>query len=82
MSYQHTTVLADAASSSALGLFVVAGLLALAYVVFIISAFVSILCARMDGGMKLVWLIFALCAPFIGSLCWFLIGRKRATEAW
>jgi hypothetical protein len=28
--------------------------------------------------MKLVWLIFILVAPFIGSLLWFIVGKRAA----
>ncbi|GAA3181658.1 MULTISPECIES: PLD nuclease N-terminal domain-containing protein [Streptomyces] len=48
----------------------------LAFVVLFIGALVSILKARMDAGMKLVWVVFAFIAPFLGSLLWFLIGRR------
>ncbi|WP_031464981.1 PLD nuclease N-terminal domain-containing protein [Sciscionella sediminilitoris] len=73
----HTTVLADSVSGLGFGLAIFLTLIALAYVVFIVAAFVSIIFSNIDGGMKIVWLIFALCAPFLGSLCWFLIGRRR-----
>ncbi|MDQ0960731.1 4-amino-4-deoxy-L-arabinose transferase-like glycosyltransferase [Streptomyces sp. B4I13] len=49
-----------------------------AAVVLFISALVSILKSRLTGGMKLVWIVFAFAAPFLGSLCWFVIGRKDA----
>ncbi|ANZ20929.1 Phospholipase_D-nuclease N-terminal [Streptomyces noursei ATCC 11455] len=38
----------------------------------------SIVRSDLTGGMKLVWLVFALIAPFFGSLLWFLIGRRDA----
>ncbi|UKY54948.1 PLD nuclease N-terminal domain-containing protein [Streptomyces inhibens] len=53
--------------------------LSAAYVVLFVGALVSIVRARMDGGMKLVRLVFAFVAPFLGSLLWFLIGRRRLT---
>ncbi|WP_394296530.1 PLD nuclease N-terminal domain-containing protein [Nocardiopsis salina] len=53
-------------------------LLGLAVVVFIIAAFFSVLFARMDLGMKVVWIILIFLAPFIGALLWFVIGRPRA----
>jgi hypothetical protein len=56
----------------------VIGLIALACLVFFISALVSILRSPLTVGMKLIWIIFAFIAPFIGSLCWFVIGRKDA----
>ncbi|KIZ15783.1 PLD nuclease N-terminal domain-containing protein [Streptomyces natalensis] len=53
--------------------------MAVASVVLFVGALVSILRARMDGGMKLVWVVFAFVAPFLGSLLWFLIGRRSLT---
>ncbi|BCK67415.1 hypothetical protein Srufu_013680 [Streptomyces libani subsp. rufus] len=53
--------------------------LSAAYVVLFVGALISIVRARMDGGMKLVWLVFAFVAPFLGSLLWLLIGRRRLT---
>ncbi|KPC60675.1 PLD nuclease N-terminal domain-containing protein [Streptomyces chattanoogensis] len=38
----------------------------------------SIVRSDLTGGMKLVWLVFALMAPFLGSLLWFFIGRRDA----
>jgi len=49
----------------------------LAYVIFFLAALVSILGSRQSGGMKLVWIIFAFCAPFLGPVLWFLVGRKQ-----
>ncbi|WP_212909545.1 PLDc N-terminal domain-containing protein [Streptomyces sp. TS71-3] len=46
-----------------------------AYVLFIIGAFVSILRSRFSAGMKFVWCVFVVIAPFLGSLLWFLIGK-------
>ena len=54
-------------------------LVAAAAVVFVIAAVVSILASRTDTGMKVVWLVFVVVAPFIGSALWFLVGRGRAT---
>ncbi|HEY2059948.1 MAG TPA: PLDc N-terminal domain-containing protein [Amycolatopsis sp.] len=31
--------------------------------------------------MKLVWVVFAFCAPFLGPLLWFLVGRKQSSIA-
>lgn len=28
--------------------------------------------------MKLVWVVFAFCAPFLGPMLWFLVGKKSA----
>ena len=53
----------------------VAGLLAV--VGLVVAAVFSILFARIDGGMKVVWLVFVVIAPVIGALLWFLVGRSR-----
>ncbi|GHD23298.1 PLDc N-terminal domain-containing protein [Nocardiopsis kunsanensis] len=53
-------------------------LLGLAVVVFIVVAFFSALFARIDLGMKILWIVLIFIAPFIGALLWFIIGRPRA----
>lgn len=57
-------------------LFVTLGAIAV-YALLFIAALISIVTSTLDGGMKVVWLVFAFIAPFIGSLLWFLVGRKR-----
>jgi hypothetical protein len=52
--------------------------LLLAFVVLFLAALVSILGSPLTGGMKLVWVGFAFCAPFLGSLLWFVFGRRDA----
>lgn len=53
----------------------VLGAVALAFVVLFLGALVSILGSGLTGGMKVVWVVFAFCAPFLGSLLWFVVGR-------
>jgi phospholipase D-like protein len=53
------------------------GLAVVAYLVFFIGALISILGSAQSGGMKLIWIIFAFCAPFLGPLLWFLVGRRH-----
>ncbi|MGP4014633.1 PLD nuclease N-terminal domain-containing protein [Saccharopolyspora sp. 5N708] len=60
---------------------VVTGLVVLAYVVFFLGALISILGSSQSGGMKLVWIIFAFCAPFLGPLLWWIVGRKQGASA-
>ncbi|MFC3998051.1 PLD nuclease N-terminal domain-containing protein [Nocardiopsis sediminis] len=62
-----------------LALIALIGLCFVAYVVFIVAAFLSALFSELEFGMKLVWAIFIICAPFLGALCWFLIGKRNAT---
>ncbi|MDQ7808923.1 PLDc N-terminal domain-containing protein [Amycolatopsis sp. A133] len=74
MSVDHETTL------SWLGIGV-AGAAVLAFVVLFLSALVSVLRSPLTGGMKIVWVLFAFCAPFLGSLLWFLVGRRDAAAA-
>jgi hypothetical protein len=48
----------------------------LAFLVFFFTALSGILRSGLSGGMKVLWVIFAFCAPFIGCLAWFFIGSK------
>jgi hypothetical protein len=52
-----------------------------AYAVLVVGAVISIIRSPQTGGMKLVWLVFVVVAPFLGSALWFLIGRNAATAA-
>ncbi|MFC4563712.1 PLDc N-terminal domain-containing protein [Nocardiopsis mangrovi] len=63
---------------------ITAGLFVVAYFIFIIAAFISSLTSELEFGMKLVWALFIICAPFLGALCWFLIGKRNAavTARW
>ncbi|MEU0533305.1 PLD nuclease N-terminal domain-containing protein [Amycolatopsis tolypomycina] len=56
----------------------VAGAVVLAFAVLFLAALVGILRSPLTGGMKLVWVLFAFCAPFLGSLLWFVAGRRDA----
>jgi hypothetical protein len=57
-----------------------AGIIAIlaAYVLLVLGALFSSLTAPQSGGMKLVWLVFIVIAPFVGSLLWFLFGKRSA----
>ncbi|MEW2508340.1 hypothetical protein AB0878_48555 [Amycolatopsis sp. NPDC047767] len=44
------------------------GALILLPVIFFVAALVSILGSPLTGGMRLVWVVFAFCAPFRGPL--------------
>ncbi|SDZ30238.1 Phospholipase_D-nuclease N-terminal [Amycolatopsis xylanica] len=50
----------------------------LAFALLFLGALISILGSPLSGGMKLVWVIFAFCAPFLGSLLWFIVGKGNA----
>lgn len=64
----------ESAISIALVSLVVAG--GIAYAAFFVAALVSIARSGLTGGMKLGWIVFAFVAPFLGSLLWFLVGRR------
>ncbi|WP_409185679.1 PLDc N-terminal domain-containing protein [Amycolatopsis sp. VS8301801F10] len=49
-------------------------------VLLFIGALVSVLGSPLGFGMKFVWVVFAFCAPFLGPMLWFLVG-KRSAEA-
>ncbi|GAA0594385.1 PLDc_N domain-containing protein [Kribbella sandramycini] len=53
-----------------------------AYVLLVVGAFFSALFSAASAGMKLVWIIFIICAPFIGSLLWFLVGKRNSQLAY
>lgn len=48
----------------------------IAAVVLFVGALISIARSRLTGGMKFAWLVFAFVLPFVGSLLWFLVGRR------
>ncbi|MFI5729068.1 PLD nuclease N-terminal domain-containing protein [Kribbella sp. NPDC051587] len=77
------TLIAHTTSSTDNGMWIfgAAGMAVLAaYVLLVIGAFFSALFSPASGGMKLVWIIFIIVAPFIGSLLWFLVGKRNANE--
>ncbi|HET6501976.1 MAG TPA: PLD nuclease N-terminal domain-containing protein [Amycolatopsis sp.] len=49
--------------------------------VFFVVALISILGSQQTGGMKVVWIVFAFCAPFLGPLLWFIVGRRASARA-
>ncbi|MBO0806129.1 MAG: PLDc_N domain-containing protein [Nocardiopsaceae bacterium] len=67
----HLTLAGGAAG--ALILAVVAGIF-----FFMVGALVSVLRSQHSGGMKLVWTVIILAAPALGSIGWFVIGRRDA----
>ncbi|MCI2418440.1 PLD nuclease N-terminal domain-containing protein [Saccharopolyspora sp. K220] len=75
--FAATVVAPGTESAWGLGVIAVTGLAVLAYVVFFVGALISILGSSQSFGMKVVWIIFAFCAPFLGPLLWFLVGRKQ-----
>jgi len=60
-----------------LGIFEVIILLFLIGFIPFIFAFIDILKNEFTGNNKLIWIIAVLFAPVIGSLTYFIIGRKQ-----
>ncbi|RRO15738.1 hypothetical protein EIL87_17200 [Saccharopolyspora rhizosphaerae] len=56
----------------------VAALVLIGWLVLFVCAVVSVLGSPLSLGMKLVWVVIAFSAPFLGVLAWFLIGRSDA----
>ncbi|WP_207203719.1 PLD nuclease N-terminal domain-containing protein [Actinomyces minihominis] len=49
----------------------------IAYLALFIGALVSIVRSdKYTTGMKALWILICFIAPFVGSLVWFLFGRK------
>ncbi|GLU47454.1 PLD nuclease N-terminal domain-containing protein [Nocardiopsis ansamitocini] len=76
-----TALTTNSPAETTLVVLAMVGTLAAAVVVIglIIAALISILGSRVSGGMKVVWIIFIICAPLIGALLWFLIGRRQVS---
>ncbi|KPC64310.1 PLD nuclease N-terminal domain-containing protein [Streptomyces chattanoogensis] len=74
----HQISLAISSNPYLMGSAAVALILTAAYVAVIVSAVVSISTSHLSTGTKLVWIVFAFMAPFLGSVLWFLIGRRDA----
>ncbi|ANP52269.1 membrane protein DedA with SNARE-associated domain [Streptomyces griseochromogenes] len=77
MQAQHAHQMALASTGNIVitcaGAAVVVGALA-----FYFGALLSIVRSDLTGGVKLLWGAFAVMAPYLGSLLWFLIGRRNA----
>ncbi|MFI5709457.1 PLD nuclease N-terminal domain-containing protein [Kribbella sp. NPDC051620] len=73
----HATSSTTDGTLGVVGAALLVGLL-LAYALLVLGALISALGSPLTGGMKLVWIIFVFIAPFIGSICWFLAGKRNA----
>lgn len=51
---------------------------AVALLVFWIAALVSVLGAPIGCGAKILWLLVVFALPFLGSVLWFVAGRRTA----
>jgi hypothetical protein len=52
----------------------------LAYVALVVGALISVVASGISGGMKVVWIVFVVIAPLIGSLAWFVVGRRESSR--
>lgn len=78
LALSQTHTLGDPTPIFAMGGLGVIGLLLLGWLVLFVAALISILASPHTGGMKIVWLVLAFMAPFVGSLLWFVVGRGDA----
>ncbi|MBA4390098.1 MAG: hypothetical protein C0399_04085 [Syntrophus sp. (in: bacteria)] len=58
------------------------GILTILIVVFIpwLIALIDILKSDFKGNNKIVWLLAVILIPFIGTIAYFVIGRRQKTE--
>ncbi|GAA1995789.1 PLDc N-terminal domain-containing protein [Amycolatopsis minnesotensis] len=49
-----------------------------AFLLFFLAALVGILGADIGCGAKVLWFLVACSLPFLGSLLWFVVGRRTA----
>ncbi|MEU6221950.1 PLD nuclease N-terminal domain-containing protein [Streptomyces sp. NPDC047022] len=77
---QHTLLAAHSVHATSLLAAGVIILPILLYAALFVGALISIASSGLNGGMKLVWVVFALVAPFLGSLLWFAFGRSDASR--
>ncbi|MFJ3234679.1 PLD nuclease N-terminal domain-containing protein [Streptomyces sp. NPDC086787] len=77
---QHTLLAAHSAHANTLIAAAVIVLPILLHATLFVGALISISRSGLGGGMRLVWTVFALVAPFLGSLLWFAFGRCNAAR--
>lgn len=51
------------------------------YAALAVAALLSVGKAQMPTTTKAIWVLVIVIAPFIGSLCWFLIGARSSGSA-
>lgn len=83
LALQQTTqnLAADAGAREALGGIATALVITVVvggFLTLVISALISVLRSPHGGGMKALWALLVLAAPVLGSLAWFVIGRRDA----
>ena len=56
--------------------------LAIAHVLIAVVAVISVIGSRQSLGMKVVWFLLIWAMPLIGSVLWFLVGRREQRAQW
>ena len=56
--------------------------LAIAYVLIAVVAVLSVITSDQSLGMKAVWFLLIWAMPLIGSVLWFLVGRREQRARW
>ncbi|MFI6094630.1 PLD nuclease N-terminal domain-containing protein [Lentzea sp. NPDC051213] len=51
---------------------------AVALLIFWVSALISVLAAPVGCGAKILWVLVIFALPFLGSVLWFVAGRRTA----
>lgn len=49
---------------------------AAAYLIFFLAALIDMLGANIGCGAKILWFLVIFSMPFLGSLLWYVVGRK------
>ncbi|GAA1960660.1 PLD nuclease N-terminal domain-containing protein [Amycolatopsis minnesotensis] len=58
------------------GIFSILLIAVAAYFIFFLTALVDMLGARIGCGAKILWFLVIFAMPFLGSLLWYVVGRK------
>ena len=56
--------------------------LAIAYVLIAVVAVLSVIASDQSLGMQAVWFLLIWAMPLIGSVLWFLVGRREQRARW
>lgn len=56
--------------------------LAIAHVLIAVVAVISVFSSEQSLGMKVVWFLLIWSMPLIGSVLWFLVGRREQRAQW
>ncbi|MFE9373071.1 PLD nuclease N-terminal domain-containing protein [Streptomyces sp. NPDC006711] len=80
-SSSHLTALAADVQNISRPLAVLVPFIILVAIALYVSALISIISSRAGNGMKFAWIIFCFIAPVVGSLLWFLVGRRNVLRS-